>query len=1021
MGLATARLDFERARDVTGASIAHAEQEEANPGWSSLKPTKPAKRIPHRRLNRSAVAPYASRFSVKCLNSITLRWNPIPLYPSRSFFRSQLACGEITKAGPFVVALSIPTRRPPKTQIFCSPLPWWKLHLPLARRSFLLRRPLQYLSGNAHASSRIGCSPVHFLDFQATRCIQGQTFVNHDPVQYLCVRGWSRNPITETSWWSRLNQPEINGLNGNLNRVCFYVYFDIAAEDNSSNKCALTAWTRLAVTELLKLDVELLNKQRANNGLQVVQKRARKVHAFVGPVASKQSQTKEHAYSSDSFSNAPSNSGNVDGQFSGSQASYSYGSDESPDDATPSLYPNYQQNPLSYPDNSHSAPSFANNGTGYDQNSIYNNPIQSYAYVPSQQFPPTNGQVESTTEERHAGQKYLLPNPRDATSPSVIPQSRVETATTTTSYAQSLPVPATSLSSPDAPAIPKGRQSKTTQPAALKAAKAPAARGRRAAPKALAAEQESAQGVNGDLAAKVPAKRGRKRKAPLPEPSPATVIPTAVTQPVSGSADVQDPAATQEKFKAASVDQSQAASASNATVQSATRSSRTQSLPAGDQAFEASRSSTTLYKRKRDEQVDDAQRDRDLMPPPAAPRANFSIGKGKARSIEPPAQLATNNQVNFNVVFPQAAQMYNMSAIQFVLPSGLIALAPRLPPRDLASRGAVWIMDQTYEGVAWPARLHTNEELADFAYNKAVNLSCQRIIYLPRHPMTDGKVQISSLILISLGSPVPLKQVRFHACNTARVFPPEQVHRFLEQLYTQESCRRSMMFELEENSSGFRGPIHALKQTPSYVGTSGSNRQFSGVQQAMWQSNHSPLLFPGSSSGYPSGPTSNAQNHRLLPQERAGAQQAPYLSSTFSFASEPSSLPTSSDASAAGQSTALQELPYPFSSYPSGTVDPVTTSGSSTPAETTASPDSTGYPSSTQDTAYETPDSVPGDDDFWASPLGEKTELKVDDNSQRGASSDVPWMDSDVYKEIMELTDEQFRDAFMSVTGGASS
>ncbi|KAF8868646.1 hypothetical protein CPB85DRAFT_1262920 [Mucidula mucida] len=624
-------------------------------------------------------------------------------------------------------------------------------------------------------------------------------------------------------------------------------------------------------------------------------------------------------------------------------------------------------------------------------------------------IPPTNGQVESTTEERHAGQKYLLPNPRDATSPSAIPQSRVETATTTTSYAQSLPVPATSLSSPDAPAIPKGRQSKTTQPAAPKAAKAPAARGRRAAPKALAAEQESAQVLM----------RGR-RKRPIARAIASYSNPNAVTQPVSGSADVQDPAATQEKFKAASVDQSQAASASTPRTER-DESSRTQSLPAGDQAFEASRSSTTLYKRKRDEQVDDAQRDRDLMPPPAAPRANFSSGKGKARSIEPPAQLATNNQVNPNVVFPQAAQMYNMSAIQFVLPSGLIALAPRLPPRDLASRGAVWIMDQTYEGVAWPARLHTNEELADFAYNKAVNLSCQRIIYLPRHPMTDGKVQISSLILISLGSPVPLNQVRFHACNTARVFAPEQVRRFLEQLHMQESCRRRMMFELEENSSGFRGPINALKQTPSYVGTSGSNRRFSGVQQAMWQSNHSPLLFPGSSSGYPSGPTSNAQNHRLLPQERAGAQQAPYLSSTFSFASEPSSLPTSSDASAAGQSTALQELPYPFSSYPSGTVDPVTTSGSSTPAETTASPDSTGYPSSTQDTAYETPDSVPGDDDFWASPLGEKTELKVDDNSQSGASSDVPWMDSDVYKEIMELTDEQFRDAFMSVTGGASS
>ncbi|KAF8886099.1 hypothetical protein CPB85DRAFT_361490 [Mucidula mucida] len=729
--------------------------------------------------------------------------------------------------------------------------------------------------------------------------------------------------------------------------------------------------------------------------------------------------TQERAYASDSSSSAPSKFGNVGGQFSGSQASYSYGSDESPDDATPSLYPNYQQNPLSYPDNSHSAPSFANNGTGYDQNSIYNNPIQSYAYVPSQQFPPTNGQVESTTEERHAGQKYLLPNPRDATSPSAIPQSRVETATTTTFYAQSLPVPATSLSASDAPAKPKGRQSKATKPVAPKAAKKPAARGRRAAPKASAVEQESAQDNNSGLAAKVPAKRGRKRKAPLPEPSPATVIPTAVTQPVSGSADVQDPAATQEKFKAASVDQSQAASASNATVQSATKSS---TRPAGDTAAEgSSNSSTTLNKRKRDEQVDDAQRDRDLMPPPAAPRSNFSNGKGKGKAIEPPAPIVTNNQVNPNVAFPQAAQMYNMSAIQFVLPSGLIALAPRLPPRDHASRGAVWIMDQTYEGVAWPAKLHTNEELADLAYNKAVNLSCQRIIYLPRHPMTDGKVQISSLILISLGSPVPLNQVRFHACNTARVFAPEQVRRFLEQLHTQESCRRRMMFELEENSSGFRGPIHALKQTPSYVGTSGSNRQFSGVQQAMWQSNHSPSLFPGSSSGYPSGPTSNARNHHFLPQERAGAHQAPYLSSTFSFASEPSSLPTSSDASAAGQSTALQELPYPFSSYPSGTVDPVTTSGSSTPAETTASPDSTGYPSSTQDTAYETPDSVPGDDDFWASPLGEKTELKVDDNSQSGASSDVPWMDSDVYKEIMELTDEQFRDAFMSVTGGASS
>ncbi len=359
--------------------------------------------------------------------------------------------------------------------------------------------------------------------------------------------------------------------------------------------------------------------------------------------------TQEHAYASDSSSSAPSNFGNVGGQFSGSQASYSYGSDEFSNDATPNpKYPNYRQYPPSYsPDNSRSTQSFPNNGIGHNQQSLYNNHTQSYAHAPSQQFPPTKGQAENTTHERDAiRQQCFLPNPPDVTPPSPIPQSRDQTATTSTSHAQSLPVPATSLSSSDAPAIPKGRQSKATKPAAPKAAKKPAARGRRAAPKASAAEQKSGQDNNSGLAAKVPAKRGPRRKAPLPEPSPAAVISAAVTQPVSGSANVQAPAAAQEKFKVASVDQSQAASASNAIVQSATQSSRGHTQPAGDQAFEASRSSTTLNKRKRDEQVDAAQRDRDLMPPPAAPRSNFSNGKGKGKAIEPPAPIVTNNQVS---------------------------------------------------------------------------------------------------------------------------------------------------------------------------------------------------------------------------------------------------------------------------------------------------------------------------------------------------------------------------------------
>ncbi len=365
--------------------------------------------------------------------------------------------------------------------------------------------------------------------------------------------------------------------------------------------------------------------------------------------------TQERIYTRDSSSNVASNFGNVGGQFSGSQASYSYGSDEFPNDATPSLhhshsnmayYPKhrqYQQNLPSYsPDNPRSIQSFPNNGIAHNQQSLYNNHTPSYAHAPSQQFPPTDGQAENTTHERDAiRQQFILPNPPDATPPSPIPQSRDQTATTTTSHAQSLPVPATSLSSSYAPAIPKGRQSKTTKPAAPKADKKPAARGCHAAPKVATAEQGSAQGVN--LSA-VPAKRGYKRKAPLPEPSSATVISTAVTQPVSGSANVLARAAAQEKYKAASIDKAQAPSASNATVQSATKSSRTQSR---DPAVGASsKSSATLNKRKRDEQVDDAQRDRDLMSPPAAPTSNFSSGKGKGRSLEPAASIATNNQVS---------------------------------------------------------------------------------------------------------------------------------------------------------------------------------------------------------------------------------------------------------------------------------------------------------------------------------------------------------------------------------------
>ncbi|KAF8880622.1 hypothetical protein CPB85DRAFT_434698 [Mucidula mucida] len=620
--------------------------------------------------------------------------------------------------------------------------------------------------------------------------------------------------------------------------------------------------------------------------------------------------TQARDYARDRSSNVANTFGNVGGQFSGSQASYSYGSDESPDDATPSLhhaqnngpyyqsndgfsdYQRYQQNPPSCsPDNSQSTHCLPNNGAGYDQQLLYNNQTQSYAHAPSQQLPPTN-----------ATGQYFLPGPPEPTPPSPIPQPRVQTATATTCYAQSLPVPATSLSSlSDALAEPKGRQSKTITPAAPKADKNPAARRPR---KASAAEQESAQDNNSGLAAKVPAKRGRKRKAPLPEPAP-------VTQPVSASADIQAPAAAQEGFKVASVAKSQAApSASNAIVQSATKSSRYQSQPPGDTAVEGS-STTTLNKRKRDEQVDDAQRDRDLMPPPAAPRSNFSNGKGKGRAVEPPAPIATNNQVNPNVGVPQATQSYNSSTIQFVLPSGLITLA-----QDPASYGGVWIFDQKYTGVAWPATIHTCEELADFAYKKAVNASFQRVIYLPM--TNDGKFRITSLFLLSLGSPQPRNQVRFDALavNTARVFPPQQMGRFLEQLQFMETRRRNeMMFE--ENSSG--GPSNP---TPSnrhpHVGASSSNRQ---VQQAMQ---------PTSSSGYPSGSGSNSWNHRFLPQEQGRTQpnvQVPHMSSTFSFASEPLHLPTSSE------STARQELPYPFSSYPPTTVP---TSDRSPPAEDTA-------------------------------------------------------------------------------------
>ncbi|KAF8886092.1 hypothetical protein CPB85DRAFT_1336634, partial [Mucidula mucida] len=171
--------------------------------------------------------------------------------------------------------------------------------------------------------------------------------------------------------------------------------------------------------------------------------------------------------------------------------------------------------------------------------------------------------------------------------------------------------------------------------------------------------------------------------------------------------------------------------------------------------------------------------------------------------------------VNPYVGFPQAAQTYNNSyTLQFVLPCGLIFLAP-------APRGAVWILDQNYTDVAWLARLHTCEILADFAYKMAVNASYQRIIYLPT--TNDGKLHISSLMLLTLEAPVSRNLVgRFDIVNTAQVIPPEQTGRFLEHLH---------MLAFTENSLNFRGgPIN---ETPSnhhpYVGASTSTRQ---VQQA---------------------------------------------------------------------------------------------------------------------------------------------------------------------------------------------
>ncbi|KAF9030795.1 hypothetical protein BDZ89DRAFT_1064356 [Hymenopellis radicata] len=671
--------------------------------------------------------------------------------------------------------------------------------------------------------------------------------------------------------------------------------------------------------------------------------------------------TPQHTYTSHNSSNVPSNFGNADGHFSGPPASYSYGSNQFPNEATPGLhlprsnmpyhqsndanYQQYQQSPPLYStDNSHSMQYFPNNGAhvGYDHQPLYGNDIQSYARTPSQQFPPpTNGQVENTTEERDAtGQQYFLPPPPDASPPSPIPQLRDQTvhpAPATTFHSQSAPVPANSLSSSGAPAKSKGRQPKATKPAGPNVAKAdkkPAPRGRRAAPPAPtpapAPHQESSKGVNGDLDAKAPVKRAYKKRTPVPKPSPATATTAAATQPVSASTTEPAPAAAPEKSKSQHANNSKAAPADK---------SQSRSILAGGTAVKTSKSSASLNKRKRDEQDDNEQHNRDLTPPPAAPRSNFSNGKGKGKSAEPSAPVAPN-QINPN------AQAYDLSTVQFVLPSGVIALSPCPPTKG--DSGMVWIIDQICTGITWPAKLHTNGELADVAYRKAFN---------------------SSLILITLGVPKHRSQVPFDAVNAAKVIPPEQVFRFLEQLHFQERCRRSMMFEETSESSGFRGPINALMQAPSGQYQYPS---FSGVQQAM-PSARNPSIFPSSSSGYSSSSTSNTQN-------RSG-----------------------SEAPVDGQSTAPQELPYPFSSYPSA-VDPVTTSGSGTPpTEGTASTEAAGHPSTTQDVVDEAPDNMLGDVDFWTKDL-------VDDNSQAEVPSSMAefHIDPNLLKGMMGLTNEQF-------------
>ncbi len=116
--------------------------------------------------------------------------------------------------------------------------------------------------------------------------------------------------------------------------------------------------------------------------------------------------------------------------------------------------------------------------------------------------------------------------------------------------------------------------------------------------------------------------------------------------------------------------------------------------------------------------------------------------------------------------------------------------------KNPASRGAitVWILDQDHTGVAWPARLHTREELADVAYRKAFDPSYQRIIHLPM--TADGRVHNSGLVLISLGSPESRKQLgRLDTVNIARILLSEQEGRFLEQLRELESwCRSNMTF-----------------------------------------------------------------------------------------------------------------------------------------------------------------------------------------------------------------------------------